>query len=55
MKFLKVNGDDFEDIIEEYDISGYPTFGLFKGGKLIDSKSGKMDEATFKKFIQSKL
>ena len=51
---MKVNGDDFEDIIEEYEISGFPTFALFKKGKILDSKSGKMDEAALKKFIQSK-
>ena len=51
--FIKINGDDFEDIIEEFEISGYPTFALFKKGKLIDSKSGKMDEKALKNFIQS--
>ena len=50
---MKVNGDEFEDIIEEYEVSGYPTFALFKGGKLINSKSGKMDEEALKKFIKS--
>ena len=53
IKFIKVNGDDFEEIIEQYDISGYPSFGLFKKGELIDSKSGKMEEKVLKKFIQS--
>ncbi len=55
VKFYKLNGDEFEDIIEEYEISGYPTFSLFKGGKMIDSKSGRLDENSLKKFIQSKL
>jgi thioredoxin 1 len=55
VKFIKVNGDDYEDIIEEYEISGYPTFALFKGGKLLDSKSGRMDENTLRSFIKSKM
>ena len=55
VKFIKVNGDDYEEIIEEYEISGYPTFALFKGGKLLDSKSGRMDENTLKNFIKSKM
>ena len=55
VKFYKINGDDFEDIIEDYGISGYPTFALFRRGELIGSKSGKLDESYLKKFIQSKM
>ncbi len=55
MKFYKVNGEELEDIIEEYEVSGYPTFALFKGGKMIDSKSGRLDENALKNFIKSKL
>ena len=55
VKFIKVNGEDFEDLIEEYEISGYPTFALFKDGKLLDSKSGRMDENSLKQFIQSNM
>ena len=53
--FIKVNGEDFEDLVEEYEISGYPTFALFKNGELLDTKSGKMDLNTLKQFIQSKM
>ena len=51
--FIKVNGDDFEEIIEQYDIFGYPLFGVFKRWEWIDFKSGKMDEKALKKFIKS--
>ena len=54
-KFVKVNGDEFEEIIEEYEISGYPTFALFKNGNLLDTKGGRMDENTLKSFIKSKI
>ena len=54
VKFVKVNGDDFEELVEKYEIAGFPTFALFKGGELVDSKSGKMDEAALKKFIEAK-
>ncbi len=53
MKFLKVNEENGADLIEKYDISGFPTFAIFKNGKLIDSRSGKMDEKTLKEFIKS--
>ena len=53
MKFLKVNEENGNDLIEKYDVAGFPTFCLFKNGKLTDSKSGKMDEKTLKDFIKS--
>ena len=42
-------------MMEEYEISGFPTFALFKDGKLLASKSGRMDENALKQFIQSKI
>ena len=54
VKFVKVNGDDFEELVEKYEVAGFPTFAVFKDGELVDSKSGKMDEAALKKFIESK-
>jgi len=53
VKFLKINEDDGGDLVEKYDIAGFPTFALFKNGKLIDTKSGKMDEKVLKDFIKS--
>ena len=53
VKFLKVNEENGNDLIEKYDVAGFPTFCLFKNGKLTDSKSGKMDEKTLKDFIKS--
>ena len=52
VKFCKVVGDDNEEILEKYDISAFPTFALFKNGKEIDRKYGKMNEGDLKKFIK---
>ena len=54
MKFVKVEGDENEEIIEEYEISAYPTFALFKKGQKLDTKSGILDEGKLKEFINSK-
>ena len=38
--FLKVNVNDHPDIAEKYGVDGWPTFLLFKNGKLVDSVVG---------------
>ena len=53
MKFLKVSEDNGSELIDQYEIGGFPTFALFKNGKIVDTKSGKMDEKTLKEFIKS--
>ena len=55
VKFLKVNGEENEDIMVKCDISAFPTFVLFKKGKLLDSKACKLDENELKKFINSQV
>ena len=54
VKFIKVNGDENEEIIEKWNISAFPTFCLFKKGELIGTKIGRFDETEFKKFIKGK-
>ena len=53
MKFIRINEENGGDLVEKYDIAGFPTFALFKNGKLVDTKSGKMDEKVLKQFIKS--
>ena len=53
MKFLKVSEENGSELIEKFDVAGFPTFVLFKNGEMVDSKSGKMDEKTLKQFIKS--
>ncbi len=53
MKFIRINEENGGDLIEKYDIAGFPTFALFKNGKMVDSKSGKMEESELKELIES--
>ena len=53
MKFIRINEENGGDLIEKYDIAGFPTFALFKNGKMVDSKSGKMEERELIELIES--
>ncbi len=53
MKFIRINEENGGDLIEKYDIAGFPTFALFKNGKMVDSKSGKMAESELIELIES--
>ena len=53
MKFIRINEENGGDLIEKYDIGGFPTFALFKNGKMVDSKSGKMEESELIELIKS--
>lgn len=41
-----LNADNFSDIADEYKISGFPSFILFKDGKQISKLSGFHDKST---------
>ncbi|RIA84411.1 thioredoxin-like protein [Glomus cerebriforme] len=49
--FLKVDGDENPELTKEYEISAYPTFLFFKGGKqevdrkVIGASKSKLEEA----------
>ena len=40
--FCKVNVNDCSDVAERFDVDGWPTFLLFKNGKVVDSIVGGM-------------
>lgn len=40
VKFVKVNTEDCPDIAEEYEISGLPTFMIFKDGEYVEEFEG---------------
>ena len=42
VQFLKVNVNDCPDVAERFDVDGWPTFLLFRGGKVVDSIVGGM-------------
>ena len=54
VKFVKINGDENDELMEKYEIAGFPTFAVFKNGKLVDSKSGRLSLEELKEFIESK-
>ena len=41
--------------MEKYEVAAFPTFILFKDGKKVDTKSGRFDEESMKKFIKDKM
>ena len=55
VKFAKVEGDSNEEIIDEQEVAGFPTFSLYKSGKKLGFKSGMLDENKLTEFIKSKL
>lgn len=42
VRFLKVNVNDCPDVAEQFDVDGWPTFLLFRDGKVVDSIVGGM-------------
>jgi len=40
VQFYKVNVSDFPDVAERFNVDGWPTFLLFKDGKVVDSIVG---------------
>ncbi|CAI6097692.1 unnamed protein product [Clonostachys chloroleuca] len=38
--FIKINGDEYHELLKEYGVFGYPTFLVFKNGKFEDTVRG---------------
>jgi thioredoxin 1 len=49
--FAKVNGDDHEDLMEEFHVNAYPTVMLLKNGKVVKSVEG-CDEGELDEIVQ---
>eukprot|EP00727_Mastigamoeba_balamuthi_P007443 m51a1_g3319 putative trx2p (158) ;mRNA; r:351786-352429 len=52
--FLKVNGDDAAECVEKANVTAFPTFHLYKGGKLVSEVVG-VDEAGLRKAIKANM
>jgi len=55
IKVCKVNTDQNRQLAANYKISGIPALLVFRGGKLIDSKSGAMREDDYRQWFNQLL
>lgn len=51
IKFVKVDTDDHEDTVDQFNIQGLPMFVLIKDGKVVASHSGAISREPLKAFI----
>ena len=55
IKFVKVDVDEAPKTPENYDIQSIPTLILFKGGQVVDTKTGAMPKSQLIEWINSKI
>ena len=53
VKIVKVNIDESPNAPTQYGVRGIPTFMVFKGGQVKDTKVGGMSKDDLKKWIES--
>lgn len=53
VKVVKVNIDESPNAPTRYGVRGIPTFMVFKGGQLVDTRVGSMTKAQLSDWIQS--
>lgn len=51
VRFVKVDSDENEEIVERFNIPGLPFFALFHNGKMIASQAGAMRKEALQEFI----
>jgi thioredoxin 1 len=51
IKFVKLDTDDHEDTVDQYNIQGLPTFAVFKNGEIVATHSGAISRDPLKSFI----
>lgn len=52
VKFVKVDTDINEDVVDRFTIQGLPLFGLFLGGEMVASHSGALNKEKLGDFIE---
>lgn len=52
VKIIKVDFEENPDLIEEFNIEGYPTLVMFKDGKELSRKSGLQQKPVIVKMIE---
>ena len=53
VKFVKVNFDENEKLVEDFKIQAIPHLMVFSGGKKVAETEGYMDEAELSKFVDA--
>lgn len=54
VKVVKINIDENPNVPTQYGIRGIPTFMIFDGGKLVETKVGGMSKSQLSDWIKSK-
>jgi thioredoxin 1 len=52
VRIAKLNAEENQEIAYRFNVSGFPTFILFKDGKMADRMMGAAPKAAFRKFIE---
>ncbi|MBI3725694.1 thioredoxin [bacterium] len=53
--FKKLDGDEAPAIVDRYNIEGFPTFILFKGGKELSRQVGAYPKVVLKSWLEDSL
>nr|CCA22561.1 thioredoxin putative [Albugo laibachii Nc14] len=52
-EFFKISGDDFEDFMEELEVTGYPNFRIYHNGDLLLNYVGSKPEQVTQKINEA--
>jgi thioredoxin 1 len=55
LKVVKINIDNNPDAPTKYGVRGIPTFMVFKGGQVVDTRVGGMSKSQFSDWVQAAL
>ena len=55
IKFVKVDTEVHEDMVDAYNIQGLPLFGVFVDGKMVASHSGALSKEPLRQFVVKSL